>query len=301
LEADKKPLDKPGWLKKKVFLNNQNIARVNDLILDLNLHTVCQNAKCPNIFECFSNKTATFLLLGNICSRNCAFCSVESGKPLAVDENEPDNIASAVAALGLKYIVLTSVTRDDLADGGAGQFAKTLRRIKTLMPEAKVECLIPDFKNETKNLEKLLREDLDVLNHNIETVKENYTGIRNGADYQKSLKILGSSKYLKPEIITKSGFMLGLGERIEEVYGLLKDLKSVNCDIVTIGQYLCPGKNNIRVQKYYSPEEFAGLENYAKNMGFKYVISGVFVRSSYLAAKAFKSSGNRSLNNLQNE
>ena len=292
MEADKKRLDKPEWLKKKVFLNNQNIARVNNLILDLNLHTVCQNAKCPNIFECFSNKTATFLLLGNICSRNCAFCSVESGKPMAADENEPDNIASAVAALELKYIVLTSVTRDDLDDGGAGQFAKTLRQIKSLMPEAKVECLIPDFKNETKNLEILLQEDLDVLNHNIETVKENYAGIRNGADYQKSLKILDSSKLIKPDVITKSGFMLGLGEKIEEIYSLLKDLKSVNCDIVTIGQYLCPGKNNIPVQKYYSPEEFAELENYAKNMGFKYVVSGVFVRSSYLAAAAFKSSGN---------
>jgi lipoic acid synthetase len=292
LEANKKRLDKPEWLKKKVFLNNQNIARVNNLILDLKLHTVCQNAKCPNIFECFSNKTATFLLLGNICSRNCAFCSVESGRPAAIDENEPENIATAVYALELKYIVLTSVTRDDLEDGGAGQFAKTLRKIKVLMPEAKVECLIPDFKSEAKNLEILLREDPDVLNHNIETVKENYAGIRNGADYQKSLKILDSSKRIKPEITTKSGFMLGLGENIEEIYGLLEDLKSVNCDIVTIGQYLSPGKNNIPVQKYYRPEEFAELEKYAKNMGFKYVVSGVFVRSSYLAATAFMASGN---------
>lgn len=292
LETDKKRLDKPEWLKKKVFLNNQNIAQVNNLILDLNLHTVCQNAKCPNIFECFSKKTATFLLLGNICSRNCAFCSVESGRPMAIDENEPGNIANAVSALELKYIVLTSVTRDDLADGGAGQFVKTLKMIKAAMPEAKVECLIPDFKNETKNLKKLLQEDLDVLNHNIETVKENYAGIRNGADYQKSLKILDLSKQIRPDIITKSGLMLGLGENMEEVYGLLKDLKSVNCDIVTIGQYLSPGKDNIPVQKYYSPEEFAELENYAKNMGFKYVVSGVFVRSSYLAAAAFKASGN---------
>jgi lipoic acid synthetase len=292
LEADKKRLDKPEWLKKKVFLNNQNIARVNNLILDLNLHTVCQNAKCPNIFECFGNKTATFLLLGNICSRNCAFCSVESGRPMAIDENEPENIANAVSALELKYIVLTSVTRDDLADGGAGQFAKTVRQIKAVMPEAKVECLIPDFKNEAKNLEILLLEDLNVLNHNIETVKENYAGIRNGADYQKSLKILDSSKHIKPDIVTKSGFMLGLGENPEEVYGLLKDLKTVNCDIVTIGQYLSPGKNNIPVQKYYSPEEFAEMEKYAQNMGFKYVVSGVFVRSSYLAAAAFKASGN---------
>jgi lipoic acid synthetase len=292
LEADKKRLDKPEWLKKKAFLNNQNIARVNNLVLDLNLHTVCQNAKCPNIFECFSNKTATFLLLGNICSRNCAFCSVESGKPMSVDENEPENIASAVAALELKYIVLTSVTRDDLADGGAGQFAQTVRQIKALMPESKIECLIPDFKNKTKNLVILLQEDLDVLNHNIETVKENYAGIRNGADYQKSLKILDSSKQIKPDIITKSGFMLGLGEKMEEVHGLLKDLKSVNCDIVTIGQYLSPGRNNIPVQKYYRPEEFAELEIYASNMGFKYVVSGVFVRSSYLAATAFKATGN---------
>jgi lipoic acid synthetase len=292
LEANKKNLDKPEWLKKKVFLNNQNIARVHDLVLDLNLHTVCQSAKCPNIFECFSNKTATFLLLGNICSRNCAFCGVESGRPIAIDEKEPENIANAVTALELKYIVLTSVTRDDLADGGAGQFAKTVRRIKDRMPQVKVECLIPDFKNENTNLEILLHEDLDVLNHNIETVKENYSGIRNGADYQKSLKILELSKLIKQGITTKSGFMLGLGENIEEVYGLLKDLKSVNCDIVTIGQYLCPGKNNIPVQKYYRPEEFAELEKYAKNLGFKYVVSGVFVRSSYLAATAFKASGN---------
>ena len=292
LQADKKRLDKPEWLKKKVYLNNQNIARVNNLILDLNLHTVCQNAKCPNIFECFSNKTATFLLLGNICTRNCAFCGVESGRPAAIDKNEPENIARAVSDLELKYIVLTSVTRDDLADGGAGQFAKTLRQIKILMPDAKVECLIPDFKSEAKNLEILLRENLDVLNHNIETVKENYAGIRNGANYQKSLKILDWSKQIKPGITTKSGFMLGLGEKIEEIYGLLKDLKSVNCDIVTIGQYLSPGKNNVPVQKYYSPEEFAQLEKYAKNLGFKYVVSGVFVRSSYLAAAAFKASGN---------
>lgn len=292
LQANKNRLDKPEWLKKKVYLNNQNIAQVNNLILDLNLHTVCQNAKCPNIFECFSNKTATFLLLGNICSRNCAFCSVESGRPIAIDKSEPRCIAAAVSALELKYIVLTSVTRDDLEDGGAGQFAETLRQIKTLMPEAKVECLIPDFKNEAKNLEILLREDPDVLNHNIETVKDNYVGIRNGADYQKSLQILDLSKQIKPDITTKSGFMLGLGENIEEVHGLLEDLKSVNTDIVTIGQYLSPGKNNIPVQKYYSPEEFAELEKYAKNMGFKYVVSGVFVRSSYLAAEAFKESKN---------
>jgi len=292
LQTDKKRLDKPEWLKKKVFLNNQNISQVNNLLLDLNLHTVCQNAKCPNIFECFSNKTATFLLLGNICTRNCAFCSVESGHPMAIDKNEPENIARAVTELGLKYIVLTSVTRDDLDDGGAGQFAKTVIQIKSLMPQSKVECLIPDFKNDAKNLEILLREDLDVLNHNIETVKENYAGIRNGANYQKSLKILDLSKRIKPDITTKSGFMLGLGEKTGEIYGLLDDLKSVNCDIVTIGQYLSPGKNNVPVQKYYSPEEFTGLEKYAKNMGFRYVVSGVFVRSSYLAAEAFKAAGN---------
>lgn len=265
--------------------------RVKDIILDLNLHTVCQNAKCPNIFECFSNKTATFMLLGNICTRNCAFCGVQSGHPMPVDENEPENIARAVSALELKYIVLTSVTRDDLEDGGADQFAKTVRQIKSLVPGAKVECLIPDLKNETKNLETLLREDLDVLNHNIETVRENYTGIRNGADYQKSLEILNSAKLIKPGIVTKSGFMLGLGEKIEGIHTLLEDLKKVKCDIVTIGQYLSPGKNNIPVEKYYSPEEFTELGKYAKNMGFKYVVSGIFVRSSYLAADAFKATG----------
>lgn len=292
MAADRNHPNKPEWLRKKVLLNNQNIIRVKELISDLNLHTVCQNAKCPNIFECFSNKTATFLLLGNICTRNCAFCGVESGQPLPIDENEPENIARAVSVLDLKYIVLTSVTRDDLADGGANQFAKTVRQIKTLMPGVKVECLIPDFKNEIKNLEILLKEDVDVLNHNIETVERNYIGVRNGADYHKSLEILASAKKIKPDIVTKSGFMLGLGENIEEVHKLLEDLKKASCDIVTIGQYLSPGGNNIPVNKYYSPEEFVELEKYAKNMLFKYVVSGVFVRSSYLAAMAFEASGN---------
>lgn len=292
MTADRNYPNKPEWLRKKVLLNNQNIVRVKELISDLNLHTVCQNAKCPNIFECFSNKTATFLLLGNICTRNCAFCGVESGQPLPIDENEPENIARAVSVLDLKYIVLTSVTRDDLADGGANQFAETVRQIKSLMPGAKAECLIPDFKKEIKNLEILLKEDVDVLNHNIETVERNYIGVRNGADYHKSLEILASAKKIKPGIVTKSGFMLGLGENIEEVHKLLEDLKKVSCDIVTIGQYLSPGGNKIPVHKYYSPEEFVELEKYAKNMLFKYVVSGVFVRSSYLAAMAFEASGN---------
>ena len=292
MTANDKNAGKPEWIKKKVLLDNSNIAAVQKLLSDLNLHTVCQNAKCPNIFECFSKKTATFMLLGNVCTRNCAFCSVDSGKPLPVDELEPVNIAKAAFALALKYTVLTSVTRDDLDDGGAGQFAKTVKELKAAIPGAKVECLIPDFRNDPKNLKLLLNENPDVLNHNIETVREKYKGIRHGADYLKSLKILELSKEINPHILTKSGFMLGLGETTEEVHRLIKDLKNAGCDIVTIGQYLRPGKDNVPVQKFYRPEEFADLEKYAKEMGFKYVVSGVFVRSSYFAAMAFEASQN---------
>lgn len=279
---------KPQWLRKKVSLNNENIAAVKDLLVDLNLNTVCQSAKCPNIFECFSKKTATFMLLGDKCTRNCAFCGVDSLKPLPPDKNEPANIAKAVKELSLQYIVLTSVTRDDIEDGGALQFAETVKKIKKEMPGAVVECLVPDFRGTTDNLKVLLDANPDVVNHNAETVKSNYKKIRSGASYKRSLGLLKSSKKLRPDIITKSGFMLGLGESIKEIKELLSDLSASKVDIVTIGQYLRPSVKNYPVIKYYNPDEFSQVEEIAKGFAFKYVVSGTFVRSSYQASAAYK-------------
>lgn len=287
---------KPEWLKKTVSLNNSNINQVKDLLANLNLNTVCQSAKCPNIFECFSKKTATFMLMGNICTRNCAFCGVRSGKPQNLDKFEPKNIAKAVKEMGLSYIVLTSVTRDDLEDGGAKHFAKTVREIKNTDPNLKVECLIPDFKGSKENLKILLDVKPDVLNHNLETIKRNYKTIREHASYNKALDILKNSKDIYPGVLTKSGFMLGLGEEIEEILELLHDLESTNCDIVTIGQYLQPSKENYPVQKYYSGEEFEKIKNLASNFNFRAVVAGIFVRSSYEAASTINEINNTQAN-----
>ena len=275
---------RPDWIRKKIRLNNYNISQVKDLLTNLNLNTVCQSAKCPNIFECFSKKTATFLLMGDVCTRNCAFCGINSGIPVSLDKDEPKKISEAAIRMNLKYIVLTSVTRDDLRDGGASHFAKTVRMIKKSIPDSKVECLIPDFRGETKNLKILLEEKVDVLNHNLETIKSNYPIIRNKANYKNSLDILKFAKEIKPEVLTKSGFMLGLGEEHEEIIGLLNDLNNINCEIVTIGQYLMPSQSNYPVQKYYTPEEFEEIKKIAENFSFKSVVAGIFVRSSYHAA-----------------
>ncbi|MBM3707162.1 MAG: lipoyl synthase [Actinobacteria bacterium] len=285
--VENKIVEKPEWLKKRVILNNSNINDVKNILVELNLHTVCQSAKCPNIYECFSKKTATFMLMGNICTRNCAFCGVEKGIPSAIDNNEPENVARASLNMMLDYIVLTSVTRDDVQDGGAKHFGRAVSEIKKLLPESKVECLIPDFAGNVKNLETLLNSNPDVLNHNIETIERNYSIIRNKADYKRSINVLKNSKKIKKDIITKSGFMLGLGENKEETVKLLYDLHEADCDIVTIGQYLSPGSKNFPVYKYYSPEEFEEIKKEAEKFDFKYVVSGVFVRSSYNAAYAY--------------
>lgn len=287
METGELAREKPPWLKKKVSLNNKNIAAVKDLLKDLNLHTVCQSAKCPNIFECFSKKTATFMLLGDKCTRNCAFCGVPSGKPLPPDKNEPENIAKAAKELSLQYVVLTSVTRDDLNDGGASHFAETVAQLKKIIPGVLIECLVPDFEGRKDNLKILLDANPDVFNHNIETIKRNYFEIRNTADYRRSLDLLGLSKKIRPDIITKSGFMLGLGENSNEIENLLSDIAESKVDIVTIGQYLSPSSENYPVIKYYSPDEFEEIEKIAKSFGFKYVVSDTFVRSSYQASVAF--------------
>jgi lipoic acid synthetase len=290
LEAGSTSLqEKPDWVKKKISLNNVNIQRVRKLILDLNLHTVCQSAKCPNIYECFSKNTATFMLMGDTCTRNCSFCGVFSGTPLELDSMEPEKISFAAEKMGLKYIVLTSVTRDDLVDGGAQHFASTVAAIKKKLPDANIECLIPDFKGEKKSLAVLLDEKLDVLNHNIETIRRNYKEIRAGADYEVSLDVLRSVKEIRPGIIIKSGFMLGLGEVESDIIRLLEDLKNAGVDIITIGQYLRPGKENTPVRKYYTPDEFKEIKKMALDIGFNYILSGIFVRSSYKASDAYKS------------
>jgi len=279
---------KPSWIKKKISLNNTNISKVKRLIDRSDLHTVCQSAKCPNIFECFSRKTSTFMLMGDICTRNCAFCGVQSGKPGPLDPEEPEKIALAVREMGLHYTVITSVTRDDIDDGGAGHFLETVQEIKRVNPQAKVECLIPDLKGNRGSLETLLGGDLDVLNHNMETVREKYPGVRKDADYQRSLDLLRDAKKIRPDIYTKSGFMLGLGENMEQVTRLLEDIKSSMVDIITIGQYLQPSRENIKVSRYYSPEEFSSLGKRAKDMGFLAVEAGPFVRSSYCAEIVLK-------------
>jgi len=271
----------PDWLKKKVNLNNFKIKQIKNLLYDLHLNTVCQSAGCPNIFECFGKKIATFMLMGNTCTRNCGFCGIRSGKPQILDEYEPTRIASAVKKMRLKYAVITSVTRDDLTDGGSYHFAKTISEIKRSNPFSKIECLIPDFKGNTDNLKIVLMRNPDVLAHNIETIKRNFSLARKYSNYENSLAILKFSKLFKPDIYTKSGFMLGLGESREEVGELLADLKGVSCDIVTIGQYLRPSLSNIPVKKYYKPEEFESIRELAMSFGFKAVESGIFIRSSY--------------------
>jgi lipoyl synthase len=272
---------KPQWLKKKIRLDNKNISSIKNLIDSSRLHTVCQSAKCPNIFECFSKRTATFMLMGDTCTRNCGFCGVNSGRPLPLDKEEPKKIASAVKEMNLLYAVITSVTRDDLDDGGAYHFAETVKAIKKINPDTRIECLIPDFGGDKKNLETLLSEGLDVLNHNIETIKQNYSRARSSADYDRSLKLLKNAKEIRSDIYTKSGFMLGLGENTEQILKLLEDLKESKVDIITIGQYLSPSKDNIAISKYYTPEEFKEIENTAIKIGFTAVAAGPFVRSSY--------------------
>ncbi len=277
---------KPPWLKKRIppF---QDLAKVKSILDETNLHTVCEEARCPNLGECFSKGTATFLILGRICTRNCNFCAVEHGRPLPPDEGEPKHVAQAVKKMGLQYVVITSVTRDDLPDGGASQFAKTIRAIRSLDQTIKVEVLIPDFRGDPFSLIKVLEESPDVLNHNIETVPRLYPRVRPQADYERSLNLLKRSKENYRYIFAKSGFMLGLGETGEEVIELLKGLRRVKCDFLTIGQYLQPRVDRLPVVRYVPPEEFEEYKKIGEEMGFKSVASGPFIRSSFHAAQMF--------------
>jgi len=276
----------PDFLVKKVP-KQENIKRVRGLLDDPSLHTVCESASCPNIGECFSRNTLTFMILGNVCTRHCGFCGVEKGTPLPPDPQEPQKIAEAVKKLGLDYVVITSVTRDDLADGGARQFAKVINALKGIKPhtEVRVEVLIPDFKGDAQALKIVLEAFPCVLNHNVETVPRLYPVIRPQADYIRSLTLISRAKALKKEVYTKSGFMVGLGETEAEVISLLVDLKRAGCDIVTVGQYLPPSKNHPPAERYVDPKEFEEYQKIGQRLGIKKIVCGPFVRSSYLAAE----------------
>ena len=281
---------KPPWLTRRLP-SGADYEKVRDLMHRGRLHTVCQEAKCPNIWECFSNRTATFLILGDRCTRHCRFCAV-AGHPVdKPDPQEPDRVADAVKDLGLSYVVVTSVTRDDLPDGGAEQFARTVREIRRTAPEALIELLVPDFQGSQEALRTVLHAGPDVLNHNIETVPRLYPTVRPGADYRRSLQLLARVKTISASTPTKSGMMLGLGEADPEIAQTLADLLAVDCRMLTLGQYLQPTKNHLPVARYLPPEEFDQWKKAAFDLGFSDVASGPFVRSSYHAKDLFHASG----------
>lgn len=272
---------KPEWLRVKLQ-GAEKTHHVKEMLSRLSLHTVCQEANCPNLIECYGRKTATFMILGSICTRNCTFCNVTKGHTQDVDSEEPNNVAQAVQELGLKHAVITSVTRDDLLDGGAGHFAAVIEKLRET--EAIVEVLIPDFQGDREALAAVLQAHPHILNHNIETVPRLYPNVRPKASYQRSLELLRNSKEIAPSIYTKSGIMVGLGEREEEVVAVLRDLHAVDVDLLTIGQYLAPSEKHHPVIEYIHPDLFKKYKDIAYGLGFKYVASNPLVRSSYHAA-----------------
>jgi lipoic acid synthetase len=280
-------MKKPPWLKKRIP-PLQDLQKVKSILAEASLHTVCEEARCPNLGECFSGGTATFLILGRVCTRNCGFCAVENGIPVPADETEPEKVAQAVQKMGLQYVVITSVTRDDLHDGGASLFAKTIRAIQILDPKVKVEVLIPDFRGDLASLEIVVKDNPDVLNHNVETIPRLYPQVRPQADYKRSIDLLKRSKLNSPQILLKSGFMLGLGETREEVMELLQDLRDTGCDFLTIGQYLQPRQDRLPVERFIPPEEFEEYKRIGEEVGFRAVASGPFVRSSFHASRMFE-------------
>jgi lipoic acid synthetase len=276
------PRRHPDWIKVKAP-GNPNYLRLKRLMREKNLHTVCEEARCPNIGECWGNKTATFLILGDTCTRGCRFCAIDKGKPLAFDPEEPRNVALVVKDLGLDHIVVTSVNRDDLPDGGAAHYARTVFWIKQLNPATRVELLIPDFEGNLQALAVVMDTGIDILNHNIETVPRLYGKVRPGHSYACSLNILHQAKAMRAGVITKSGFMVGVGESYDEIMATLADLRQNRVDIVTIGQYLQPTNRQLKVERYVSLEEFVAFKNEAEKLGFRHVESGPLVRSSYHA------------------
>lgn len=278
---------KPDWIRVKLS-NPADVARIKKTLRKQKLYTVCEEAACPNLPECFGDGTATFMIMGDICTRRCPFCDVAHGRPNALDENEPLHTAETIVGLGLKYAVITSVDRDDLKDGGAGHFAEVIKQSRLLSPNCLLEILVPDFRGrEALALDILSETAPDVFNHNIETVPRLYKAFRPGSDYQHSLNLLKQYKARRPDIATKCGFMVGLGETEDEVYALLDDLYAHDVNIVTIGQYLAPSKSHAPVERYVHPDEFVRYMDYGKKLGFFSIWAGPMVRSSYFADRQF--------------
>lgn len=276
------PSQFPAWMRRKLSTGGKFFT-TEEILNESGLNTVCHSAKCPNRGECFSKGTATFMIMGEVCTRGCYFCAVEGGKPQELNMDEPEKLALVAKKMELKHVVITSVTRDDLSDGGASHFAETLKAIHHYLPEATVEVLTPDFRGDLKAVETVLDELPDIYNHNLETVPRLYSTVRPGASYIRSLSLLNHVKKINSDIYTKSGIMVGLGETHKEVIELLSDLRAVGCDILTVGQYLRPSVKHLPVAKYVTPDEFLAYEKAAYDLGFLFVSSGPYVRSSYLA------------------
>jgi lipoic acid synthetase len=274
----------PDWLKVKIG-SGENYTRMKSLLRNAKLNTICEEAKCPNIAECFGSGTAVFLILGDTCTRKCKYCFVKKGEPAPINLDEPKMVAESVKNLDLKYVVITSVTRDDLKDGGAYVFYETIQEIKKLNKNCYIEVLIPDFRGKLESIKKVIRAKPDVINHNIEVVRDLFSEIRPEGNYNISLKILSDIKKIIKEVKTKSGFMIGLGETKQQILKTMKDLRGAKVDFLTIGQYLQPSGNHAIVKKYYNPKEFEQLKKKAIDLGFKHVESGPLVRSSYHAEK----------------
>ena len=272
----------PSWLKAKMP-GGPNYVALKMLMRDNELHTVCEEAHCPNIGECWERGTATFMILGDICTRACAYCAVTTGKPVGLDLEEPARLAETVERMGLKYAVITSVNRDDLPDGGAFVFAQCVRQVRKRVPGCKVEALIPDFEGNWSALDTVMSARPDTLNHNIETVRRIFGRVRPKGDYDQSLELLSRARALDPGAVTKSGMMVGLGETWDEILRTMSDLRSVDCDLLTIGQYLRPSRKHVALARWYTPDEFAELKREAEDLGFQHVASGPLVRSSYHA------------------
>jgi lipoic acid synthetase len=273
---------KPDWLKVRAP-GSENYLRIRGLMRELKLHTVCEEAHCPNIGECWHHGTATFMIMGDVCTRACGYCNVRHGAPAALDPHESDNLAKAVATMALDYVVVTSVDRDDLPDFGAGAFADTVRAIKTRRPECRVEVLIPDFQGRETPLRTVLDARPDVLNHNTETVPRLYRQARPGGKYDRALELLRRARTWAPDIPTKTGLMVGLGETFDEIVEVLRDLRQMDCQILTVGQYLRPSLAHLPMSRYYTPDEFREIKRIAIDLGFGHVESGPLVRSSYHA------------------
>lgn len=283
IQLDGRAAQRPQWLRAPAPVG-ENYASLKTLVSDLKLHTVCESAACPNIGDCWNRRTATFMILGNVCTRRCGFCAVQKGGPLPVDYDEPRRVAEAVAALELKFAVITSVNRDDRKDGGAELFAMTIRAIRERVPGCGVEVLVPDFQGSKPAMKIVMDAGPDVLNHNTETVPRLYRQVRLGARYERSLEMLEYAKSLRPEIPVKSGLMLGLGETIDEVVQVMRDLRKHRVDVLTLGQYLRPSPKHLPIIRYVAVEEFQELKRAGYEMGFAHVESGPLVRSSYHAA-----------------